>query len=164
MKITRPASCLLAVLTFLPFSANAAPPGNNPLPPDVPARHWAADAVGRVVHQKIMGRDPDGRFRGDKPVTRYELAVTLDRFVRYIEAARKPLHAETSPVQVPIAAKAAPAVRQAIEHLVSQGFLAPDSPLLTHNGSGCATAAELSDALASVTIKLSDRAETVRKE
>ena len=78
--MTRPLLAALAILPFvvLPLAIQAAPPVSSPLPPDVPARHWAAGSVGRVEHEKIMGRDPDGRFHGDKPVTRYELAVTLD--------------------------------------------------------------------------------------
>ena len=109
-----------------------------------------------------MGRDPDGRFRGDLPVTRYELAVTLDRFVRYIEAAHKPLHAEVlSPAKV--AAQAPLAAQQALQHLTSHGFLDPNSSLVTRSGKGNVTAAEFSDALAAVTIRLSDRAEPLKK-
>ncbi len=163
MKIFPLTAMLAATSILLPLSGTASPNAVNALPPDVPARHWAAGSVGRVIHEKIMGRDPDGRFRGDQPVTRYELAVTLDRFVRCIEDARKPLHAEIVPVPPALAAKAPPAARQAIQHLVANGFLKPDSPLLTQNGSGPATAAELSDALASVTIHLSDRAEPLPK-
>ena len=162
MKFFSPA-LLLAASALLPLSVFASPSASPALPPDVPARHWAAGSVGRVTHEKIMGRDPDGRFRGDQPVTRYELAVTLDRFVRYIEDARKPLHTELVPVPLALAAKVPPAARQAVQHLVANGFLKPDSPVLTQNGSGPVTAAELSDALASVTIRLSDRAEPLPK-
>ena len=156
-------SLLVATSMLLPLSAFAAPTANHPLPPDVPARHWAAGSVERVTHEKIMGRDPDGRFRGDKPVTRYELAVAVDRFVRYIETARKPLHTEIVPVSPSLTTKAPAAAKQAIQHLVSNGFLKPNSPILTQNGNGAATANELSDALASITIRLSDRAEPLQK-
>ena len=155
---------LLTVLTFLPFAATAAPPTHSTLPPDVPAKHFAAGAVGRVVGEKIMGRDLDGRFRGDKPVTRYELAVVLDRFVRYEEAARKPLHSVLMQPHVAVPPKATAIQKQALHHLVSYGFLPPQSPLLTQNGTAPVTAQELSNALASVTIRLSDRAEAVRKD
>lgn len=153
----------LVALTLLPLPAPAAPTAPARLPVDVPALHWAAGSVQRVLHEKILGRDPDGRFRGDQAVTRYELAVTLDRFVRYIEAARKPLHVN-APTHLPPVAIAVPSpVQDAIRHLVSNGFLAANSPLLTRSGNGNATAAELSDALASVTIRLSDRAEPPQK-
>jgi hypothetical protein len=49
---------------------------------DVPADHWAAEAVGRVVEAGIMGGQPDGTFQGDAPTTRYELASALDRLMQ----------------------------------------------------------------------------------
>ena len=150
---------LALLIAAAPLAAAAPAPKAAPLPKDVPAGHWAAGSVGRVTHEKIMGRAVDGRFQGDKPVTRYELAVTLDRFVRYIEAARKPLHAAENPLPVSVPARASKAEGAALTHLVSQGFLPVNSPLLTKDGHQPVTATELADALAAVTIRLSDRAE-----
>ncbi len=150
---------MTAVLLIAAAPLALAAPKPMPLPKDEPAGHFAAGAVGRVTHEKIMGRAPDGRFQGDKPVTRYELAVTLDRFVRYMEAARKPLHPAGKPVSVTKPARASQAEGVALKHLVSQGFLPASSPLLTKDGQKPVTASELSDALAAVTIRLSDRAE-----
>ena len=170
MRRLLPTAAFFAALALPPLSVTAAPPPASRVPstsasaPDVPAHHWAAGSVGRVLHQHILGRDPDGRFRGDQPVTRYELAVALDRFVRYIEAGRTPLHAQTYPATIPAAAKAPPAARQAMQHLVSGGFLPATSPLITQNGRKAVTAQELTDALAAVTIRLSDRAEAPHKE
>ena len=154
LKTSLPALFLLPTALF-PLTAAAAP---TVLPRDLPPHHWAAGSVKRVLHQNIMGTTPDGRFQGNQPVTRYELAVALDRFVQYIEAGRKPLHAQTFPVPKSLAPTANSAQRQAITHLVSNGFLPAASPLLTQ-GRAPVTAKELSDALASVTIRLSDRAE-----
>ena len=53
---------------------------------DVPAKHWASSSALSVTQKKLMTPDADGKFHGDRPVTRYELAVVLDRFVRYMEA------------------------------------------------------------------------------
>jgi len=53
--------------------------------PDVPADHWAAQAVAGVTAAGIMGGLPDGTFHGDRPVTRYELASALDRLLQKIE-------------------------------------------------------------------------------
>ncbi len=150
---------LTAILLLAAAPVVLAAPQPVPLPKDVPAGHFAAGAVRRVTGQKIMGREADGRFRGDKPVTRYELAVTLDRFVRYVEAARKPLHPVEKPVPVTVPARASQAEGAALTHLVSQGFLPTSSPLLKKDGRQLVTATELSDALAAVTIRLSDRAE-----
>ena len=163
MKSPYLVSVLLGASLLSPLTVLAAPAADPSLPRDVPARHWAAGSVHRLSQQKIMGRDPDGRFRGDLPVTRYELAVTLDRFVRYLEAAHKPLHAEVIAPAPKVAAQAPQAVRQAIQHLTSNGFLSSNSPIIIRSGKGNVTAAEFSDALAAVTIRLSDRAEPVRK-
>ena len=151
---------LLLPLALLPaaFAAPAAAPR------DLPPGHWAGGAVKRVVHENIMGTTPDGRFRGDAPVTRYELAVALDRFVTYIEAGRKPLHAQTFRVPARLAPAANPIQRRALAHLVANGFLPQSSPLVTKNGNIPVTAKETSDALAAVTIGLSDRAEPPQKD
>ncbi len=161
--MTRTLPFLLAASALTVGSVTATPPTPSALPKDVPARHFAAGSVQRVLREKIMGRDLDGRFRGNKPVTRYELAVALDRFVHYVESARKPLHSELLHPNVTVPLKATAAQKQALHHLVSYDFLPPHSTLLTQSGSAPVTADELSAALASVTIRLSDRAEAVRK-
>ena len=145
-------------LTLIPAAASA-----QTAPRDVPPNHFAAGSVKRVVHENIMGTTKDGRFQGNQPVTRYELAVALDRFVQYIEAGRKPLHAQTYPAPAHLPAAASPAQRQALTHLVANGFLPASSPLVTQSGNGFVTAKETSAALASVTIALSDRAEAPDK-
>ena len=118
-------------LTLLPAAVFAAP---DAAPRDLPPHHFAAGSVKRVVHENIMGTAKDGRFLGNQPVTRYELAVALDRFVQYIEAGRKPLHAQTFPAPTHLPAAANPAQRQALTHLITGGFLPAASPLVTKNG------------------------------
>ncbi len=150
----------LLPFAFLAVTASAAP---TLLPRDIPPQHWAGGSVRRVVHENIMGTTKDGRFLGNQPVTRYELAVALDRFVQYVEAGRKPLHAQTFPAPTHLPATANSAQRQALTHLVTSGFLPAKSPLVTGNGTALVTAKETSDALAAVTIALSDRAEAPDK-
>jgi hypothetical protein len=147
-------------LILLPVCVIAAPTAT---PRDLPPGHWAGSSVKRVVHENIMGTTPDGRFQGNAPVTRYELAVALDRFVQYVEAGRKPLHAQVFPVPAHLAPAASLVQRQALTRLISQGFLPVKSSLVTKRGSGLVTAKETSDALAAVTIRLSDRAEPPQK-
>lgn len=48
---------------------------------DVPADHWAAEAVRKVLSAGLMEGYPDGTFRGAGPVTRYEIAVVLSRLL-----------------------------------------------------------------------------------
>lgn len=128
-----------------------------PAPSDVPAHHWARGSVQSLTTKKIMTADPDGKFRGDKPVTRYELAVTLDRFIQYMEKSRQPLHPTSVGGLVTVPRTANARQRLAFYHLVSQGFLPANSPLLAPRGDGPVSARELADALAQVITRLSDR-------
>lgn len=41
---------------------------------DVPAKHWAYDAVSKLAQAGIVDGYNDGTFRGDKTMTRYEMA------------------------------------------------------------------------------------------
>lgn len=41
---------------------------------DVPAKHWSYDAVNKLVKAGIVDGYDDGTFRGDKTMTRYEMA------------------------------------------------------------------------------------------
>jgi chaperonin cofactor prefoldin len=51
------------------------------LPPDVPKGHWAQEAVEYLVSRGYIVGYPDGTFRGDSPVTRYQLALVLYRLL-----------------------------------------------------------------------------------
>ncbi len=48
---------------------------------DVPATHWAAPALEALARAGVVVGHPDGTYRGAEPVTRYELAVSLYRFL-----------------------------------------------------------------------------------
>lgn len=56
---------------------------------DVPPTHWAHAAVVNLADRGVLTGRPDGTFQGEKPVTRFELAVALDRFVKQVEAGLK---------------------------------------------------------------------------
>ena len=45
--------------------------------PDVPDNHWAYDALKRMKSEGLLVGYPDGLFRGNRPATRYELAVAV---------------------------------------------------------------------------------------
>ena len=45
--------------------------------PDVPQGHWAKDAVDHLAGNGIVKGYTDGKFHGDKPMTRYEYAQML---------------------------------------------------------------------------------------
>lgn len=98
--------------------------------PDVPADHWAAAAVKEVVAKGIMKGFPDGTFRGEQPVTRYELAVTLARFMRHVEESLKDLKARTPKVSLPLPVKPQHWAFRDLQFLVSRGYVTEGSPLL----------------------------------
>ena len=47
--------------------------------------HWAAKDIDRVIERGLMKGYPDGSFKPDKPVTRAELAVVLNRIYDLLE-------------------------------------------------------------------------------
>lgn len=48
---------------------------------DVPAGHWAKDAIDKLVSKGIILGYPDGTFRGTQNLTRYEAAVIIARLL-----------------------------------------------------------------------------------
>lgn len=64
-------SCLTAALTV--GMANAAAAASNPFS-DVPSDHWSYDAVTELASDGVINGYGDGTFRGDKHITRYEMA------------------------------------------------------------------------------------------
>lgn len=97
---------------------------------DVPDDHWAAPAVKEVVARGIMKGFPDGTFRGDKPVTRFELAVTLARFMQQVEESLKDLKARTPKVSINLPIKPNHWAFADLQFLVGRGYVPPDSVLL----------------------------------
>jgi hypothetical protein len=124
---------------------------------DVPADSKLLPAVISVTSKKLMDA-PGGQFNGDKPVTRFELAVTLDRLVNYIENGKKPLHPTKRPHAAKLPSTAHGEVREALAFLTTYNFIGDDSILLKGTGSEPVTANQLKDLLSAVTIRLSDRA------
>jgi len=47
----------------------------------VPFDHWAYDAVQKLVDQGIIIGYPDGTFRGNRAMTRYEFAMAISRML-----------------------------------------------------------------------------------
>lgn len=57
---------------------------------DVPAGHWAKDAIDRLVSRGIILGYPDGTFRGTQNLTRYEAAVIIARLLEQIRSGDVP--------------------------------------------------------------------------
>lgn len=116
---------------------------------DVPKDHWAAEAVCKLASDEIVKGYPDGTYRGDRPVTRYELAVALERFVVFMQESRKPL---AKPAQAPSVPREKTSADPA-SSLKGGGYLPPDSPLLKDRDKPV-TFDQLAQALTSVAARL----------
>ena len=77
-----------AVAAALACVALAALPLRSPATPfaDVPANHWAYQAIASLAADGLIDGYPDGTFKGDRPLTRYEMAAIVARVVAKIEA------------------------------------------------------------------------------
>ena len=64
---------LLALIFVLGIAGTALAAPANPFV-DVPAKHWAYDAVNTLAKAGIVDGYGDGTFRGDRTMTRYEMA------------------------------------------------------------------------------------------
>jgi hypothetical protein len=73
---------------------------------DVPASHWAANAVMSMRQWGLMAGYPDATFAGDQPVTRAEFAVVLQRLRDFLN---RLMDRELQSDQVPVPTGPAPA-------------------------------------------------------
>jgi hypothetical protein len=83
----------VALIIFVVSSAAYAqlPSGASQAAPvqyvDVPAGHWAAEAINQLSELGIITGYPDGSFGGTRPLNRYEMAVIAVRILAYVDAA-----------------------------------------------------------------------------
>jgi S-layer homology domain len=57
---------------------------------DTPANHWAYEALDRLAAKGLIQGYPDGTFKGDRTLTRYEMAVIMARVLARIESIQVP--------------------------------------------------------------------------
>jgi hypothetical protein len=69
---------VLAAIAFTGVQAQAFP--------DIPADHWAGEAVQRIADLGIVIGFPDGTFRGNEGFTRYQAALVVSRLLDVIRA------------------------------------------------------------------------------
>jgi len=74
---------LLAVVVAVPCFAQANPAQT------VPFDHWAYDAVQQLVDKGIIIGYPDGTFKGDRAMTRYEFAMAISRLLDALKSGTK---------------------------------------------------------------------------
>ena len=85
-KFTFVIAMLLVVALAMPSSAAVFT--------DVSTDHWAYEAVNKLVAAGIIEGYPDGTFKGDKGVTRYEVAMMVDRVLERVAEERASLEDE----------------------------------------------------------------------
>ncbi|PIE55038.1 MAG: S-layer protein [Dethiosulfovibrio peptidovorans] len=73
---------LLAVVALVAFAAPAF--AANPFM-DVPMNCWAYDAVGQLAARGVISGFPDGTFKGNQPMTRYEMASVVARALAVVD-------------------------------------------------------------------------------
>jgi hypothetical protein len=73
---------LAILLVAISTSCSAA---TNPFA-DVPASHWAYDAISQLAARGVISGYPDGSFKGSQPSTRYELASVIARSLAKVDA------------------------------------------------------------------------------
>ena len=84
---------------------------------DVPTDHWAFDAIAELAAKGIVEGYPDGTFKGDRAMTRYEMAMVVARILARIEAIKIP--PPPPPVKIP-APEVGRADITAIQRLVNE--------------------------------------------
>jgi len=72
-------AAILVCALVMPVAA-----AGNPFP-DVPADHWAHDAVANIAAAGLVIGYPDGTFLGDQAMTRYEMAMVIDRVLKQLK-------------------------------------------------------------------------------
>lgn len=81
---TPAAPATAAPATTAPATTAPAAAPQVPTLTDVPAGHWARDAIDRLVSRGIILGYPDGTYRGTQNLTRYEAAVIIARVLDQI--------------------------------------------------------------------------------
>jgi hypothetical protein len=83
---TRTRTLVLAVCFVLSLCLAWSPAARATPFADVPSDHWAYQAIQSLAADGLIDGYPDGAFGGDRPLTRYEMAVLVARIVAKLQA------------------------------------------------------------------------------
>ena len=67
---------------------------------DVPSSHWAYDAVNELVAAGIIEGYPDGTYKGQRNLSRYEIAMIVSRALDNIEKERTAMQADIENLKI----------------------------------------------------------------
>ena len=107
---------LPVILSVLLVIALAVPAAAGPFT-DVPEHHWAYDAVKQLAAYGLIIGFPDGEYKGNEPMTRYQLAMVVARMLTMLDAQIK---AELEAAKTVIPAEVPPQVVTEKEVIVEQ--------------------------------------------
>ncbi len=85
--------------------------------PDVPENHWAYEALGRLKKDGLLVGYPDGLFRGNRPASRYELAVAIHATYVHLKSITDGLQSEIDDLKGGDAASQLQALKDAVAQL-----------------------------------------------
>ncbi|RTH32075.1 S-layer protein [Thermus scotoductus] len=85
---------------------------------DVPAGHWAKEAVEALAAKGLILGFPDGTFRGNENLTRYQAALIIYRLLQQIEEELKAQG--TSPTMEAMAPEDLEALKNAVQELAAE--------------------------------------------
>ncbi len=94
--------------------------------PDVPTGHWAYDAVTELTNDGIVQGYPDGTFKGNRNLTRYEFALALRDALKSLKGRMAALEAASNKPSTPTVITKTeqvvdPAVKEQLEKLAADG-------------------------------------------
>lgn len=116
---------------------------------DVPTGHWASNSIANLVSMKMLPVGGGREFQGDKPVTRYEFAVIMDRFIQDIRRAFLRQPEEKTINEAKIKGRTDDGSKVAMVRLAKGGFLPYYSPIF-HGPSDTLTPEMLSIAMSQI--------------
>lgn len=74
----------LLAACVLSLALGAGAHAQTQVPPDVPPTHWAYQAVQELAEKGLVLGYPDGKFMGNRTLTRYEMATLVKRVLDYL--------------------------------------------------------------------------------
>ncbi|QDR82051.1 S-layer homology domain-containing protein [Sporomusa termitida] len=92
----------LAAVFALSVAGTALAAPANPFV-DVPAKHWAYDSVSKLAQAGIISGYGDGTYRGDRTLTRYEMATIVGKALANSEKADAEIQKELDALQAEFA-------------------------------------------------------------
>ncbi|MDI3547042.1 MAG: hypothetical protein PWR10_694 [Halanaerobiales bacterium] len=107
------------VIAMLLVVALAVPTFANPFT-DVPANHWAYDAVNKLVAAGIVEGYPDGTYKGQNNMTRYEMAMIIARALDNLEAQREAMAEEIDAAKAGLSTAQAQDVTAIVKALIEK--------------------------------------------